>query len=190
MKYLLIILFSCGTVWGCISKSGQTNKGTKESGATKSASGSFFEYNEVEYYHNNYDESSIGDLYDNQSGSELDSFKMGVILGDIPKDISDLSFIPKLGKIVYTRRIMSKDKFPELDKILREKHVRENITASCIYVYRDILIFKKNNKVTGTVKICFDCMAHEITGTTANTRNFGQDGDYEKLQALLQQYQQ
>ena len=66
-----------------------------------------------------------------------------------------------------------------------EKSTLENIATACIHVYRDILIFKKEGKVIGTAKICFDCMSKQIKGTTANTENFGQDGDYEKLEKIL-----
>lgn len=145
----------------------------------------FFDYDEIEYYFCNYEESKIGDLYDNQSKSELDSLKMGVILGHIPKSITDLNFINSLSKIGYKGKSVEKSKFAEINQIFKEKEVKENIATACIYVYRDILIFKKQNKIVGTAKICFGCMANEIQGTTANTDNFGQDGDYDKLENIL-----
>ena len=81
--------------------------------------------------------------------------------------------------------IIDKSKFESIDKIFIEKSTLENIATACIHVYRDILIFKKEGKVIGTAKICFDCMSKQIKGTTANTENFGQDGDYEKLEKIL-----
>ena len=147
----------------------------------------FFDYDEIDYYFNDYDEDKIGLLYDNQSKSELDSLRMGVVLGSIPKDISDLSFIDKLDKIGYKKETVNKSKFSGIDKLFVEKTVEEIVATSCIYIYRDILIFKKNKKIIGTAKICFGCMAHEITGTNANTDNFGQNGDYEKLCDLLRE---
>jgi hypothetical protein len=111
--------------------------------------------------------------------------KSGIFLGGIPKDISDLWFIGKLNKIGFKKTMIDKKKFAEIDQFFVEKEAKEHLATSCIYIYRDILVFKKKSKVTGVAKICFGCMAHEITGTNANTDNFGQDGDYDKLENLL-----
>jgi hypothetical protein len=112
---------------------------------------------------------------------------MGIILGDIPKSISDLTFIDKLFAVGFKKKSLDKSKFDSIDKIFVEKTTAENLATSCMYVYRDILIFKKESKIVGTAKVCFGCMAHQITGTTANTENFGQEGDYERLEKLLRQ---
>lgn len=145
----------------------------------------FFNYDEIEYYFGNYDEEKIGELYDNQSRSPFDSIKMGVVLGDIPQSINDLTFISKLKKIGYTYHKVDSAKFEEIDQIFLEKETKANIATSCIYIYRDILIFKKKHRVVGVAKICFGCMAHRIVGTNASTINFGQDGDYYKLEMIL-----
>ncbi|MFM2047660.1 MAG: hypothetical protein RI955_206 [Bacteroidota bacterium] len=147
----------------------------------------YFDYDEIVYYFNNIEEDKLSELYDNQSKTEIDSFKMGIILGDIPESVSDLVFIDKLEKVGYKKTLIDKSKFDEIDKIFIEKTTTDNIATSCIYVYRDILIFKKNSKVVGTAKVCFGCMANEIKGTEANTENFGQDGDYDKLWKLIRQ---
>jgi hypothetical protein len=145
----------------------------------------FFEYDEIEYYFDNYDEAKIDELYDNQSRSAFDSIKMGVILGDIPRTINDLTFISKLKKIGYSYSKVDTAKFQEIDQIFQEKETKENVAASCIYIYRDILVFKKKHSVVGVAKICFGCLAHHIVGTNASTENFGQDGDYYKLEKIL-----
>lgn len=173
---------------GCNSKTERKNRQIDNSKTTKQLIGKkFFEYDAIDYYSNDFDESKIGDLYDNQSKSEIDSFKMGIILGDIPISISDLAFISKLEKIGYKKEIIDQSKFKRIDNIFVEKTTLENVDAACIYVYRDILIFKKDNQVVGTAKVCFGCMANQIKGTTANTENFGQDGDYERLSKILLQ---
>ena len=146
----------------------------------------FFEYDEIDYYlSDSYMGSESQKLLNNWPTSEIDTLKYGVFLGGIPKNISDLSFIGKLSEIGFRKDTIDKKKFTEIDKFFVEKEVKEHLATSCIYIYRDILVFKKNSKVTGVAKICFSCMAHEIIGTNANTDNFGQDGDYEKLENLL-----
>ena len=57
--------------------------------------------------------------------------------------------------------------------------------TACIPVFRDILIFKKNNKSIGIAKICFECEKSHIVGTNKNIENFGQCGDFSKLMNIL-----
>ena len=145
----------------------------------------FFVYDEIVHYYNPFEESKMVELMQRQSKSEIDSIKLGLILGDIPKEISDTSFIEKLGMTGFRKSNVDKLKFDEIDKIFIEKEVNETLAMSCEYIFRDILIFKKSNKVIGMVKICFGCMANEIKGTKANTDNFGQGGDYARLFKIL-----
>lgn len=135
----------------------------------------------IDYYVNDFDASKTKDLYDNRSKSEIDPFRMGIIAGNIPKSILDLAFIEMLPNVGYTKTQIDPAKFARIDGIFVEKTAMKSVTSPCIYVYREILIFKKEYKVVGTTKICFGCMDYQVNGTTANTENFGQDGDYEKL---------
>lgn len=145
----------------------------------------FFEYDEIDYYTITIEEENIDKLYDNQSKSVLDSLKMGVILGEIPTTISDLAFMDQLDKISYRKSSIAESKFRDMDAIFVEKEVTVMGINVCETIFRDILIYKKKNKVVGVVKICFSCGAHHIIGTTAITDYFGQNGDYEKLAKLL-----
>ena len=63
----------------------------------------FFKFDAIDYYFNNYDEEKLGELFDNESKSELDSIKKGIIIGEIPSGIDDLSFISYLTKTGYAK---------------------------------------------------------------------------------------
>ena len=165
MRFILFFGLTIIIHFGCGSKTGKT----------------FFDYDEIVHYTNDFDAYKLNELYDNQSKTGIDSLKLNVITGKIPQTISDQSFIDKLGDIGYSRRKVDKTKFLEIDKIFIEKTVDENLATSCVSIYRDILLFKKQNKVVGVAKICFECLDSQIVGTTANTENFGQDGDYKRL---------
>lgn len=186
MKQISILTFLFLTFLSCNTSTEKKNVPIDKSKPTKQIVGKkFFEYDAIDYYRTEFDELKIKELDDNKSKSEIDSLKMEIILGDIPNNISDLSFIKKLEKVGYTKKIIDKSKFESIDKIFIEKTTLENIATACIYVYRDILIFKKEGKVVGTAKICFECFAKQIKGTNANTENFGQDGDYGNLEKIL-----
>ncbi|MBK8874194.1 MAG: hypothetical protein IPN13_09825 [Bacteroidetes bacterium] len=177
MKQISILIFLFSTLLSC----NNTNEDNQIIGKK------FFVYDAIDYYKTDFDESKIGELFDNISKSEIDSFKMEIILGNIPNSITDLTFIQKLEEVGYKKTTVDTSKFEGIDKIFIEKTTVENIYAACIHVYRDILIFKKEGQVVGTAKICFDCLANQITGTTANSKNFGQNGDYVKLARILRQ---
>ncbi|MDN5479000.1 MAG: hypothetical protein L0G39_18910 [Chryseobacterium sp.] len=117
--------------------------------------------------------------------SKEDQLKLDVITDKIPKNINDTDFIKSLEKIGFKKTVIISHKFKKINEIFVEKTVSENIEYACAPVYRDILIFKKKEKIIGMAKMCFDCHQKQITGTKANTENFGQDGDYEKLQQIL-----
>ena len=149
----------------------------------------FFDYDEIDRFHlsntENNNEFRLDVLYSKSSPSKFDSLKRGVISLYTPTDVPDLNFIKLLEKIGYKRSVIDKSKFASINKIFAEKSVKEKYETGCRNVYRDIFLFKKSNKIIGTAKICFSCGAHQIKGTKRNTDNFGQDGDYEKLENLL-----
>ena len=153
----------------------------------KITGGKYFNYDEILHYKNDFSEEKIGELYDNKKKTEKDSFRFGVILGDIPKEINGLDFLKKLESIGYEKTNVNSKKFKELDEIFTEKKHDEVMAYGCVYVYRDILIFKRKSKIVGIAKICFGCGDSIILGTKSNTEEFGQSGDYEKLEKLLQE---
>jgi hypothetical protein len=145
----------------------------------------FFDYDEVVHYCNPFDEPITTEFLERLLKSEKDSLENAVILGIMPRNISDTFFISKLKEIGFDKKILPASKFPVIDSIFSEKKDTESISAACVHVYRDLLIFKKAGKVIGTVKICFDCQANQIHGTNVSIEGFGADGDYRKLQKLL-----
>lgn len=168
MKYILLVFLSFGLL-AC------TNK-KKE----------YFDFDKIEYYHINIDDAEIFELNDNPLKSKLDSLKNEIISNDIPQDISDLHFIDKLEEMGFKKSFVDNtSKITSIRAIFTEKSTLFSETNRCEPVYRDILIFKKQSKVVGTAKLCFDCMKSDIKGTTANTDNFGEDGDFEKLKKIL-----
>jgi hypothetical protein len=174
MKHLTLITITCILLFGCSPRGNEKNHKGK-------IGTEYFDYDNIDYYFNNFDEGKVPELYDKQSDSGWDSLKMGIIVGWIPDDSSDLTFISKLDSIGYTKSQVDKSKFKSINEVFTEKPVDEILATSCMPVYRDILVFKKSDKIVGVAKICFDCWTHEIVGTASNTVGFGQNGDYDSL---------
>ncbi len=145
----------------------------------------FFDYDTIHHYSMIIDESQVNELYDRKSDSTLDSLKYTIILDETPAAMTDTAFIVNLENIGYKKTTIDTSIYNEINSIFMEKKTEEILGTSCIYIYRDMLIFRKMGKISGMAKICFDCMAHHMVGTEANTAYFGQNGDYARLQKIL-----
>lgn len=102
-----------------------------------------------------------------------------------PKDLKGKIFLNTLEKVTTIKQDIPTSDFDEIREIFKEQNCSSVSVSSCIPVFRDIFIFYKNNDVVGIAKICFGCRYHHIIGTTSNTSNFGQCGNYEALQKIL-----
>jgi len=145
----------------------------------------FFDYNEIDYYQIETKEDEITELDQNQDKSKIDKLKYNLVIGEAPESINDLDFLNYIDKVGYLKKKINPSKFENINKIFVEKPEEEMVVAACIPVFRDILVFKKNGKVTGIAKICFDCHQYRLIGTNANTENFGSDNDYSQLGSIL-----
>lgn len=147
----------------------------------------YFEFDQIDHYFNNFDVTKFSDVANNLKTKE-DTLRNTILLGNIPKNISDTSFIKNLDGSEYKKRTLDESLYSRIDEIFIEKQITgEEVSYACIHFYRDVLVFKKRNKIIGIAKICFRCQANQIVGTVANTYNFGSNGDYEKLEKILRQ---
>ena len=177
--FLITILFI-----GCNSKS-KEKIAMAEVKFQKIHGAKYFDYDEIVHYRIELENKKRIDIYKDRQKSELDSIKYRVIFKDIPKSLSDTTFISILETTGYLKNEVEKDKFEKINEIFLEKKPQESIQYACDYIYRDILIFKRKSKTIGIAKICFECHGNRIVGTKANTEEFGMDGDYEKLENIL-----
>jgi len=177
--FLLSFLISCSKTE--LKKENETSKIEQE--FIPKFGENFFDYDAILHYKNKLD--SIDNIVANETNSKLDKLKYDIILGDKPNKIVDTNFVINMEKIGFVKSSVDKNKFPVINKIFIEKTVNESVDYACIAVYRDILIFKKKEKIIGIAKICFECNKNQVVGTNKNTENFGQDGDYEKLDKVL-----
>ncbi|MDY3338011.1 hypothetical protein PG279_02330 [Riemerella anatipestifer] len=148
----------------------------------------FFDYDQIEYYKTNISESDALELLENRDNSKLNELKVKLILEGTPKNIEEVNFTNQLSQIGFKKMEIKSQDFSKINQIFVEKSERDGVALACAPIYRDILIFKKNKKIIGFVKICFDCKQSDIIGTKAITSRFGQGDDYEKLMAVLRLY--
>lgn len=145
----------------------------------------FFDYNEIDYYQIETKEDEITELDQNQGKSKIDKLKYDLVIGETPESINDLDFLNYMDKVGYLKKKINPSNFENINKIFVEKPEEEMVVAACVPVFRDILVFKKNGKITGIAKICFSCHQYRMIGTNANTENFGSNNDYSQLGNIL-----
>lgn len=79
------------------------------------------------------------------------------------------------------------NKFSQINEILfKQKGAKETKKVTKQTGYDNILVFRRDARIVGVMKICFDCHQHYTMGIEHQTRNFGENGDYEKLNKILQ----
>ena len=104
---------------------------------------------------------------------------------EYPTSLNDQNLLKNLEILYPKKKKIEQSKLNTLASIYSEKFHGDYSLAACEPIYRDILIFKKENNIIGVSKICFECGLHYTIGTTKNTEQLGQNGDYEKLNLLL-----
>ena len=180
--YKILTVLSLMTIFGC-----NNNPDKKKSVSTEPHEDCkpYFQYDKVEHYFLDIDEEKIWVIEEKESKTDKEIKQLELLIQYTPDKLSDTIFIKDLEKIDFVKTEIQADKFEQLDKIFCERKHKNLITMPCIAYYRDILVFKKENKIIGIAKICFDCDQSVITGTTLNTSEFGQSGDYGKLYKIL-----
>jgi len=147
----------------------------------------FFAFDAIDYYKSDIDENTAMNLVNTQS-TVLDSIEYNLIIDETSENISDEYFINNLTKAGYKKTEINSADFQQITNLFSEQQEREGLYFACIPIFRDILVFKKNEKVIGAAKICFGCNDYKIIGTNANTENFGQGKDYEILSLIFNKY--
>lgn len=148
----------------------------------------YFDFDQVEYYSINIEENKVYNLYDIEDKTENETKLLSILEDDTFSSISDSTFIYDLEGIGYVKTKISDSDYFSLNQIFCFREHKDGEYAACIPIYRDILIFKNLNKITGMAKICFDCGQYHIVGSKEITKDFGQSGDFGKLNTLLNKY--
>ena len=104
-----------------------------------------------------------------------------LVYGTYPSEISDTLFVSKLEKKGFFKKKIDSTKNNQLRTILTSDFGITIGIKKCETVYRDIIILKTNNKITGIAKICFGCGEHHFIGENFNEYNFDKYKELEKL---------
>lgn len=149
----------------------------------------FFDFDSIEYYSLNKEK----ELIENNRKSVNDSLYKSIIYNYFPSELNNAVFY----KIVNSRgfskfELSQKDVEYLRDDVFIEKFSLKifEMAKACAPEYRDILVFKKENKISGVAKICLGCSQFYIISSKKEiqTKNFGTETEFKSLEKLFNTY--
>jgi len=115
----------------------------------------------------------IAEIYKLKKDRKLNSrkasdFESRLIFGQTKSSEINLEFISKLKKTGYKKINLENNRILEISKLLNtKKEGLNNYETACKKVFRDLIIFKQQNKIIKVIKICTSCYSNEVvTGET------------------------
>ena len=166
---LLLIILSC--------------KSTEES--------AFFDFDSVKYYSLNKNKEK--ELIENNRKGIKDSILNNILYSEFPDKLDNGVFYKTINFNGFSKfEISQKDvEYLRNDVFVKKVSLKmfESVKA-CAPEYRDILIFKKNNKISGLAKICISCGQFYFISSKKEiqTKDFGTEQEYESLAKLFNTY--
>ena len=147
----------------------------------------FFKFDEVIHYQVN-DQDEVWKLLKVSESERTESgknFYKILMEYNYPISLSNSTFLKNLETLYPIKNQIPKNLFSELSKIFSQSNVVDNTEYACEPFFRDIFIFKKNDKITGIAKICLECEKYYFVGANEDTQNFGSNGEFENLQKII-----
>lgn len=151
----------------------------------------FFDFDSVEYYSLNKDkEAKVNQDFRN---GIKDSVFENLFYYEYPKEMNDKVFYRTINTKGFSKFNLSQKDVEYLkEDLLIEKFSFKLFETSkaCAPEYRDFLVFRRNNKISGIAKICLSCGHFYFISSKRdiNTEDFGTEKDYESLKELFETY--
>lgn len=146
----------------------------------------YFLFDQIEHYHTDLTQAQLEKIYAKPEQSRKDMGMVQIVKGNVPTSVRDQGFIENMSILGFTKHEIPASENAKFSEIFSLKDSAKNAPESdCKYLYNDVLLFRLNGQLTGVAKISFDCKKQQMVGIRYNPANFGENGEYEKLAALL-----
>jgi len=171
LLFILVIFFGCHP------------KETKTVG--HSNANLVFDFDEVEHYQTDITDSQLRDFFQKEEKKlEVKRFE-DILISEAPEKINDKNFIADINLNYPLKTKIETRYFDIIKDFYTVRPYREVDVNACAPIYRDILIFKKQSKTIGISKICFQCGIQQTIGSSKNTADLAQNGDWDELKKAL-----
>jgi hypothetical protein len=146
-----------------------------------SCQSSHFEFIDVDYFQLNISEDKHTELATKENKSEEEIVLNALLSEDYPNNLDD-NFFKHLKKWYTFKGKINENKLSQLSEVYSNGF--NFMKSKCIPIYRDILVFKKNDSIVGISKICFDCDM-EYTIDKNGVRKKINNNNFSKLKQIL-----
>jgi hypothetical protein len=153
----------------------------------------FFDFDIVEYYSLNKDKEA--EVVENNRKGVKDSILNNILYDEFPAKLDNDVFYKTINSNGFSKfKLSSKDVEYLRNDVFVEKFSLKmvELNKACAPEYRDILVFRKNNEISGIAKICLSCGQFYFISSKKEiqTEDFGTEQEYDSLEKLFNTYKQ
>ena len=144
------------------------------------------DFDKVEHYSTN-NKSSIYLSINKKRYENLDENEkkyLNILDNNPPIKNSDTTFVSELQNLNFKKVTAKKLYINKYREIFSSAFCNEMQKNACAPIYRDIYVFRKNNKIVGIAKICFECQIVDFSSDKINWQGYGQCESLEKLEKM------
>tara|TARA_B100000401_G_C52494746_1_gene572119 strand:- start:40 stop:642 length:603 start_codon:yes stop_codon:yes gene_type:complete len=145
----------------------------------------FFDFDNVTHYQSKARNSILLLILKEDSITIKDSLEALTHLNPKIENLSDSNFIDNLSLSGFEEYNVEPRHYKPIQNLFSLKDQKYLERAACSPIYRDYMVFRNKNKISGIAIICFDCQQFKIFGSKESVDNFGCNGDFDKLRQIL-----
>ncbi|RXR17683.1 hypothetical protein EQG63_09335 [Flavobacterium amnicola] len=103
---------------------------------------------------------------------------------NLPAKNSDTTFVSELQNLNFKKVTVENSNIKIYREIFASEFCNEMQENACAPIYRDIYVFRNNNKIVGIAKICFKCQIIDFTSEKYNWERYGECESLNKLENI------
>ena len=145
----------------------------------------FFDADKIDHYYLDISDDNFFKLIRKENKTEKEKELINIYIHTFPDNFPKLDFKNTLLNHNYKKSNLSSKDEKNIENIFSEKDSLKNDACACIAEYKDVFIFKKNEKTVGIAKICFKNARFQIIGSKINTEGFGLINELERLESIV-----
>ncbi|WP_281634523.1 hypothetical protein [Flavobacterium luteolum] len=145
----------------------------------------FFDSDHISHYYLDISDDNFFKLVRKENKTDKEKELINIYIHTFPDNIPKVDFEKILLSHNYKKSNLSIKDEKRIENIFSEKDSLKNDACACIAEYKDIFIFKKNEKTIGIAKICFKNARFQIIGSKINTEGFGLINELERLESIV-----
>jgi hypothetical protein len=145
-----------------------------------------FNFDKVEHYSTE-NKSSIFSSINKKRYKNLDENEkkyLEVLENNLPEKNGDTTFVVELQNLNFKKVTSEKSNIKKYKEIFSSEFCNKMQENACAPMYRDIYVFRNNNKIVGIAKICFECQIIDFTSEKYHWQRFGECESLKELENM------